>query len=245
MPNERLVSAAIAAQQLCGQAKQVPIGTTRGGAEVPNEGWICKSRRHGGWRDGGPSSLWSWPQFFIALSGSQHTVLTLAYGASGRADPAAAETHSAWHKRWWIDKAARLLRGGEGLGPDDDIQALHGPVQRGDTTPLHGGCALRRLDTRLQSLLSRLQVRRPESRRRLRQDSFRFSQRGGGGPGAPDGRRLLQAVRLRGTFLHGALAQRAVRGSSSACGCGPLPSPAAQEGHGRDRGGARDRGGFC
>ncbi len=66
------------------------------------------------------------PIFFIALSGSRHTVQTLAHEASARADTAATATHSAWHKRWWIDKAARLLRGGEGLGPDDDIQALMG-----------------------------------------------------------------------------------------------------------------------
>ena len=31
---------------------------------------------------------------------------------------------SLWDKRWWIDKTARLLRAGEGLGPDDDIDAL-------------------------------------------------------------------------------------------------------------------------
>lgn len=29
-----------------------------------------------------------------------------------------------WDKRWWLDKAARLLRGGEGLSPDDDIKTL-------------------------------------------------------------------------------------------------------------------------
>jgi len=29
-----------------------------------------------------------------------------------------------WQKRWWIDKTARLLRGGAGLGPGDDINAL-------------------------------------------------------------------------------------------------------------------------
>lgn len=38
---------------------------------------------------------------------------------------------STWHKRWWIDKTARLLRGGEGLGPDDDIGALI-PLSRED-----------------------------------------------------------------------------------------------------------------
>jgi hypothetical protein len=31
---------------------------------------------------------------------------------------------SAWQRRWWIDKTARLLRGGEGLGPDDAVDAL-------------------------------------------------------------------------------------------------------------------------
>lgn len=35
-----------------------------------------------------------------------------------------ASSGSLWQKRWWIDKTARLLRGGEGLGPDDDIDAL-------------------------------------------------------------------------------------------------------------------------
>jgi hypothetical protein len=29
-----------------------------------------------------------------------------------------------WHKRWWIEKTARLLRGGDGIGPQDDINAL-------------------------------------------------------------------------------------------------------------------------
>ena len=31
---------------------------------------------------------------------------------------------AAWDKRRWIEKTARLLRGGEGLGPDDDVAAL-------------------------------------------------------------------------------------------------------------------------
>src|SRR5262245_59698249 len=29
-----------------------------------------------------------------------------------------------WQKRWWIEKTARILRGGYGLGPSDDINAL-------------------------------------------------------------------------------------------------------------------------
>ena len=31
---------------------------------------------------------------------------------------------SLWEKRWWIDKTAKLLRAGEGIGPDDDLEAL-------------------------------------------------------------------------------------------------------------------------
>jgi hypothetical protein len=31
---------------------------------------------------------------------------------------------SLWEKRWWIDKTAKLLRAGEGIGPDDDMEAL-------------------------------------------------------------------------------------------------------------------------
>jgi hypothetical protein len=31
---------------------------------------------------------------------------------------------SLWQKRWWIDRTARLLRGGEGLAPEDDLDAL-------------------------------------------------------------------------------------------------------------------------
>lgn len=33
-------------------------------------------------------------------------------------------TENVWEKRWWIDKTARLLRGGHGIGPDDNIEAL-------------------------------------------------------------------------------------------------------------------------
>ena len=29
-----------------------------------------------------------------------------------------------WHKKWWIEKTARLLRAGEGLSPDDDLDEL-------------------------------------------------------------------------------------------------------------------------
>ena len=38
--------------------------------------------------------------------------------------PAKTEADPGWNKRWWIEKTARLLRGGEGLGPDDNLAAL-------------------------------------------------------------------------------------------------------------------------
>jgi len=38
--------------------------------------------------------------------------------------PAKAGDLQGWGKRRWIEKTARLLRGGEGLGPDDDVAAL-------------------------------------------------------------------------------------------------------------------------
>jgi hypothetical protein len=38
--------------------------------------------------------------------------------------PAATPISTTWQKRWWIDKTARLLRGGVGLGPDENIEAL-------------------------------------------------------------------------------------------------------------------------
>jgi hypothetical protein len=41
-------------------------------------------------------------------------------GAAAAADP----PDSAWERTRWLDKAARLLRGGEGLGPQDDLGAL-------------------------------------------------------------------------------------------------------------------------
>ena len=38
--------------------------------------------------------------------------------------PKAASPLSEWDKRWWIEKTARLLRNGDGLGPNDDIERL-------------------------------------------------------------------------------------------------------------------------
>ncbi|HEY7646714.1 MAG TPA: hypothetical protein VH858_16855, partial [Hyphomicrobiales bacterium] len=40
------------------------------------------------------------------------------------AHPEAAPANAAWEKRWWIEKTARLLRNGEGIGPGDDIARL-------------------------------------------------------------------------------------------------------------------------
>ena len=40
------------------------------------------------------------------------------------APTAGAPPNALWQKRWWIERTARLLRGGDGLGPDDDIDAL-------------------------------------------------------------------------------------------------------------------------
>ncbi|MEA2989788.1 MAG: hypothetical protein QOG83_2499 [Alphaproteobacteria bacterium] len=37
--------------------------------------------------------------------------------------PASGEA-ATWQKRWWMDKTARLLRGGDGLGTADDVDAL-------------------------------------------------------------------------------------------------------------------------
>src|SRR5262249_22459192 len=38
--------------------------------------------------------------------------------------PAPIARDSLWQKRWWIEKTARILRGGDGIGPNDDINAL-------------------------------------------------------------------------------------------------------------------------
>ena len=40
------------------------------------------------------------------------------------AAPQAGSAGNIWQKRWWIEKTARLLRGGNGLGPRDDVNAL-------------------------------------------------------------------------------------------------------------------------
>jgi len=45
-------------------------------------------------------------------------------GAPSARTPGPSTDDQAWRKRWWIDKTARLLRGGDGLGPDDDLAAL-------------------------------------------------------------------------------------------------------------------------
>jgi hypothetical protein len=61
---------------------------------------------------------------------AQRGTQTLADGVGARLAlgslPAgeAIPNRSAWQKRWWIDKTARLLRGGEGLGPNDAVDTL-------------------------------------------------------------------------------------------------------------------------
>lgn len=64
---------------------------------------------------------------------ARHGGQTLAAGVQAQATTASTATalpaaplvsDQAWRKRWWIDKTARLLRGGDGLGPDDDVKAL-------------------------------------------------------------------------------------------------------------------------
>jgi hypothetical protein len=56
--------------------------------------------------------------------------LSLARADSEGARPASTMPHSSafldssWQKRWWIEKTARLLRNGEGLGPYDDVESL-------------------------------------------------------------------------------------------------------------------------
>lgn len=50
-----------------------------------------------------------------------------AAAANPAPSPSATETDpedAVWQKRWWIDKTARLLRGGAGIGPEDDLEAL-------------------------------------------------------------------------------------------------------------------------
>ena len=44
--------------------------------------------------------------------------------AGNASTPSKAPELSEWDKRWWIEKTARLLRNGDGLGPNDDIERL-------------------------------------------------------------------------------------------------------------------------
>lgn len=69
----------------------------------------------------------------------QRGAQTLADGAVAVPGPSLATreaavtpNQSAWQRRWWIDKTARLLRGGDGLGPEDAVDALV-PLSKEDT----------------------------------------------------------------------------------------------------------------
>ena len=44
--------------------------------------------------------------------------------AQTTAETQASALEQDWDRRWWLDKTARLLRDGEGLGPDDDVAEL-------------------------------------------------------------------------------------------------------------------------
>ena len=60
---------------------------------------------------------------------ASHLVLTarssrVASPTAERARTLPDSEEARWEKRWWIDKTARLLRGGAGLGSEDDIEAL-------------------------------------------------------------------------------------------------------------------------
>jgi hypothetical protein len=68
---------------------------------------------------------------FAAFSWLAIVGLPAAAQSPAAAQDAQAGTETAWHKRWWIDKTARLLRGGDGLGPDDAIDTLI-PLPRAD-----------------------------------------------------------------------------------------------------------------
>src|SRR5581483_5300430 len=55
----------------------------------------------------------------------------VAQPSSAARDAQRSADRSQWQRRWWIDKTARLLRGGEGLGPDDAVDALL-PLSKAD-----------------------------------------------------------------------------------------------------------------
>jgi mono/diheme cytochrome c family protein len=56
---------------------------------------------------------------------SKHFIASADDKATHTAMPEdAASMTTDWDRRWWIDKSARLLRGGKGIGPDDDMASL-------------------------------------------------------------------------------------------------------------------------
>ena len=62
---------------------------------------------------------------FVALAaGAWLFSLSQNIRAQTRAETASPTLEQEWDKRWWLDKTARLLRAGEGLGPDDDVDGL-------------------------------------------------------------------------------------------------------------------------
>lgn len=61
--------------------------------------------------------IWRGQSLADGAAAGSHSATTTA---TARATP----DQSAWQRKWWIDRTARLLRGGDGLGPDDDVDAL-------------------------------------------------------------------------------------------------------------------------
>lgn len=62
------------------------------------------------------------PAEAIAPAASPSTATPSTTPRFGEPDKVPAK--SDWDKRWWIEKTARLLRGGEGLSPNDDLERL-------------------------------------------------------------------------------------------------------------------------
>jgi hypothetical protein len=61
---------------------------------------------------------------FIAALAASYSVFATSLPPAEPIAASPAPLADPWEKRWWIDKAARLLRGGDGLGPNDDIEHL-------------------------------------------------------------------------------------------------------------------------
>jgi hypothetical protein len=110
---------------------------------------------------------------------------------------------SLWEKRWWIDKTAKLLRAGEGIGPDDDVEALlkmsEEEVARHFMNDPRFGDAL--LDFNMYFMGFKADDIKTDGV--YNSHAFDFAN-AISASGAADGRRLFQAVRSRRRPVHGA-----------------------------------------